>query len=424
MEDPMSENGKGTQRAAEVPRSRNCRRHRYRKRLRHENSMKGTSLLETVLALTVVTLMALAIGVSVGPSVDNAREEAVLDQLKRIKNGLVGDVRIMAPGQINLTAFGYVGGMGSLPASLDDLLAPDTQPLFSIDSTLQIGAGWMGPYIPSAPTDLTIDPWGNPIVLEVADGTSADTGAPRVALVRSLGPDGQNGTSDDYIVEIYEREAFSRVIGYVKDDFGTTVSGIDVDLSYPASGAVTTASTTTDSEGFFEFLDVPHGNAVLETEPKLIYQQDTALTTDSTFSNVEFFVENVARDSTAVTSFTLTYTSSPQAYFKEAWVDSVKIFDSDSPRGASGTPVTFSSETVNGTGVTQEPVRLQISGLIAQLPDTVIGTVGTGGTLKIELIDFQDVASSSGNTVEMTGVTFQLEFSDGSETLFTPKRGQ
>ncbi len=200
--------------------------------------------------------------------------------------------------------------------------------------------------------------------------------------------------------------------------------GLTSSYPNPSSGIVTTESTVTDSEGLFEFLDVPHGVGVLRTEPKLIFEQDTALTTDSTFSNVEFEAQNVAKDSTTVTSFTLTYTSSPQAYFKEAFIDGVKVFDSDSPRAGSGTAVTFGAETINGTGVTQEPVRLEITGLVAQLPDTVIGTVGTGETLRIELIDFQDVPTSSGDTVEMTGVTFRVEFSDGSQTLFVPKRGQ
>ena len=104
-------------------------------RLRPENTMRGVSLLETALALAVVTLMAFGLGASVGPAVERAREEAVLDQLQRIKNGLVGDVQTIAPGQMKVAPFGFVGGMGSLPASLDELVAPDSQPLFAIDST-------------------------------------------------------------------------------------------------------------------------------------------------------------------------------------------------------------------------------------------------------------------------------------------------
>ncbi len=54
------------------------------------------------------------------------------------------------------------------------------------------------------------------------------------------------------------------------------------------------------------------------------------------------------------------------------------------------------------------------------VPDAVLGTVGTGGTMKIEINDFEEIGTN--NNVDMTGVTFTLEFSDGSKTLFAPVR--
>ena len=54
------------------------------------------------------------------------------------------------------------------------------------------------------------------------------------------------------------------------------------------------------------------------------------------------------------------------------------------------------------------------------VPDAIIGTVGTGGQLKIQVQNFEQVGTN--NDVDMTGVTFFAEFSDGSKTQFTTKR--
>jgi hypothetical protein len=82
--------------------------------------------------------------------------------------------------------------------------------------------------------------------------------------------------------------------------------------------------------------------------------------------------------------------------------------------------VTFASKTIAGTSVIQEPFRVDISGLVMTVPDVIIGSVGTGSTLKIEMMDFEEVGTS--NNLDMTGVTFTLEFSDGSKTLFSAVR--
>src|SRR5207253_3873503 len=117
------------------------------------------------------------------------------------------------------------------------------------------------------PTDVTVDPWGNGLVYTVAAGTSALTGAPTVATIKSLGPDGINGTSDDAVVEVYKADAFSKVLGYVKDPTGGTLAGVAVTLSVPSAGVIQNLSATSDNDGLYVFTDVPEGERVLQLTP-------------------------------------------------------------------------------------------------------------------------------------------------------------
>ena len=71
--------------------------------------------------------------------------------------------------------------------------------------------------------------------------------------------------------------------------------------------------------------------------------------------------------------------------------------------------------------MTQEPLHALVSSQFFQIPDIRISTVGSGGTLKIELENFDDVQTGNGAAVDMTGVTFRVDFSDGSVTFFTAK---
>lgn len=156
--------------------------------------------------------------------------------------------------------------------------------------------------------------------------------------------------------------------------------------------------------------------------PKLSYVRGTGFATGAAKNNIEFVIENLSKDTiNNVSWIKLTWTTDPQTDFKELWVAGVKIYD-----GTATSTTTYNflpnlqPQSITGTGVVQEPFRVDINGLVFQVPDAVIGTVGTGGTLKIEMKDFEE--SGNNTNVDMTGVTFTVEFSDGSKTLFSPLR--
>ena len=298
---------------------------------RQADSCRGMTLFEVSLVMAIMVLLALTFSIGVPAAIDNARDRAVVDQLVRLKRAVVGTPREIQRGQDNVTRFGFVGDMGNLPSSLTQLAEVGALPDYVVESITQLGHGWRGPYLITAPMDLLEDPWGNAVVLDTTAGTSAFTGAPIVATIKVPGPDGTVGTSDDGLIEIHKGEAFSRVFGYVRRN-GNILAGVDVKLSYPSAGAVATSTTATDTSGFFEFLDVPHGDRIFEVMPLLAYKDDTGFATSNNADDVEFVVENLGKDATTISSFTLTYTSDPPGFYRRVRLNGTTVYNSNSPQ--------------------------------------------------------------------------------------------
>ncbi len=382
----------------------------------------GISTLEMALSVIIIAVLVSGFGTLLYSTVTDSRTKNTLNQLDQIKKAIVGEPKSVPPGEKSLVRHGYLGDMGSLPAALSDLEAAGTQPDYAVDSILQLGAGWRGPYVSSGVAAGFTDAWSNGLVYSTTAGTSSVTGAAAVASIRSIGPDSVNGTADDHVVEIYKSETFAQVSGFVKDSIGQTMPGVNVKLTYPTAGVIpgSPAGVLTDSDGLYTFAGVPHGIRVLQLEPKLSYQRGTAYTTGNDRNNLEVVVENLGKTATNVSTLKISYTSNPVSDFQQVIITTPGGSNLTTGGGVSGTTVSFTATTVGGTGVIQEPLRVDITGLVMSVPDAVVGTVGTGQTLKIQMNDFEEV--STNNNVDVTGVTFTLEFSDGSKTLFVPVR--
>ncbi|MBI3076009.1 MAG: prepilin-type N-terminal cleavage/methylation domain-containing protein [Deltaproteobacteria bacterium] len=388
----------------------------------------GFTLTEVVVSLAILVILAGVAVPLVLQVLGSQRDTGVQAQLLNLKKAIIGEPRTTQPGQKRPTRYGYVGDMGGLPASLDDLITKGSQASPSFNSDLQIGAGWKGPYIDGPGGGRLLDPWGrsfiyNSLPCSTPPYTHPTTGATVVACIKSLGADGAAGTADDLTVEIYKGDVRATVLGIVKDTTQTPVFAATVKLTYPLNGALTTATQTTDSEGSYMFEEIPLGERVVQIDARLLYVTNTALTTGAAKDNVEFTMQNFSKDAITVNSFKAVYTSTPQAYYDQLWINGVKVFDSATPRAGSGDTKTFSNTSVAGTGVIQESLRVGINLGVVQLPEFVVGTLGTGGQLKVEMKNFKDAASGAGSAVDMTGVIFEVTFSDGSKALFTTKRG-
>ena len=142
---------------------------------------RGFSLIEIVVALALVSLVAGALAPLVVRQAEAKRRAVTIDKLERLSRGLAGETEY--------DTFGFLGDMGALPATLDELVNLGAQPAYLIDIN-GIGAGWNGPYVsgPSPGSDPTLDGWGTAFQYD-----------PLAGQVTSAGPDRTFASADDLV---------------------------------------------------------------------------------------------------------------------------------------------------------------------------------------------------------------------------------
>jgi hypothetical protein len=382
---------------------------------------RGATVFETTVTIFVIAILVSGFGTALYSTTLESRRIAAQTQLEGLKKAIVGEPRSVPQGEKSLIRHGYIGDMGALPPALDALETIGVQPEYEVNSLIQIGRGWRGPYVSSAIAAGLIDPWGNALIYNTTPTISALTGSAVVATIRSSGPDRQSATAadklDDHVIEIYRSESFADVVGYVKDGFGTTLSGIGVQLSSAVDGSLGVLSTVTDDEGLYTFNSIAHGVRVLQVTPKLSYQRGTGFTTGGNRNNVEFVVENMGSAPTTITNVKISWMTDPDSDFKRLLINGAERYNGTAASGATLSTTTYN---IAGSGVSPEPFRVDVSSLQMLVPDAIIGSVGTGGSLKFELEDFEEAGTNT--NIDVTGVTFTVEFSDSSKTVFSPLR--
>ena len=374
---------------------------------------RGMSLMELVLAMGIMLLLGGMVTVAVPSSIEAAREASATAQLGRVKEGMIGERFTTAAAGAN--RFGFLGDIGRLPATLDELANIGSLPDYAVDPVLQVGAGWRGPYVSTFPSDSLVDPWNNDLVLDAAAGTSAFSGAPIVAEIRSMGPDATDETADDFTMELHTSEVEARVFGYAVRSTGDPMTDLDVDLTVPVNGTLSTSSTTTDSSGFYEFADIPHGERVVSPSPGIAYRPGSAATSGGNNRHVEFVVENLGASAVSLTSLTATYAVT--AYYRVVRIDGNTVFNNQNPRAGSGTLIPFPAEVMTPAVSVPDAATVRVISSAFQVPDFTVGPAG--GSLFIELRNFRQNPMGAAPTVNMSGVTFTILFSDGSTIQFT-----
>jgi prepilin-type N-terminal cleavage/methylation domain-containing protein len=140
---------------------------------------RGFTLLELVIVVALLAAVAVAAVAVMDQVDDQSRFELTRARAQQVRDAVVGP-----GGQLNGSPVvqGFVADMGRLPASLDELVEPGSQPPFSSSVSLfsspaavwssSFGAGWRGPYVTGefenvAPMEDTTarlvlrDGWGN-----------------------------------------------------------------------------------------------------------------------------------------------------------------------------------------------------------------------------------------------------------------------
>ncbi len=381
-------------------------------------SQRGFTLIGIVLLLFLLVIALGAVALFQLQVVTAERESVTKDKMDRLKMAVVGNPTIITTDV--RVSFGYLGSMGGVPANLQDLWIKGSQPSYTYDTTLKIGAGWIGPYldIGTSIDNFKFDEWGTAFENISQEYSRAD-GAIVSARIRSAGPDKVFDTGDDRYIEILKNEAFATVTGYVFNKGGGAAKYIQVTLNLPQNGGLSKRYAATDVNGFYTFQNVPFGVRTATVDPKLIYAAGSAILQGSSNEDLYFTISNFGANDVTITSLRAVY--SKVAYYERVKVGGLTAFSSTSLRNGSGDLIDFSSQpqTIKGTGKIIPPTVF-----LAQLPnvkvdDVVVGSTGSGSSLNISLGNFTSVRTGSGSLVDMTGVTFTVTFSDGSEVTFT-----
>ena len=207
-------------------------------------TQRGFTLLELVVIIAVIAILAAAESPSALQRIMDTRVEATQSEARALYEGMVG-------GNNGADSFGFVGDIGRLPNSFQELVAPGGLPSYTTSTARGIGIGWRGPYVNSGTSadDYLNDAFGHAY-------TGASSGQ-----VRSAGPDGVFNTSDDIVYPTVAPTITGTVNVTVKtlDSKNRTVvdpTGYSVELYFASDGV---EATLTDAASPYSFTNVPIG---------------------------------------------------------------------------------------------------------------------------------------------------------------------
>ena len=211
----------------------------------------GFTLIEVILVIVLLGLLAAVAANVVTNAASQARFDETRKEMDSLKYAIIGNPELVNEGI--RADFGFVGDMGRLPNSLDELVNQGALPAWNSST----GMGWNGPYIKGNfqenPNDYKVDAWGN--------NYSYDSGT---GVITSLGADGSAGGSGfdaDFSTNNLTsptNERVGTVTGRVTDTLGnplanTASATVTVRVYYPVNGSSTSTTTNTDGDGYYTF---------------------------------------------------------------------------------------------------------------------------------------------------------------------------
>ena len=389
-----------------------------------EPGQRGVSLMEVAVTVAILSLLISGALSLFSQPFASAREDESIAKLVALKRAIIGDPRIVT--REARTDFGFLGDIGNLPTDLDELWILGAAPVFSFDTTLKLGGGWAGPYVQVPPLemfdDIRRDAWGTEIAYSLVNEISPSTGQTVRAKLISYGPDTAEGGGDDLTVEVYETDMISTVTGFVRDAVGNPLPGVVTTINFPLLSVTSSAMVQTDANGAYSFPGSTYGNRSLIIQANLVYVQGTGVSTGGQDNDVEFVVQNYSASDVTFDSITFLHDSG--AFYETLRVDNFNVFSDTSDRVGTGETISFADEVLTGTGniaTRTFPIRIQAGFTLTPTQD--IGKASKkGGAIRIQALNFKDAETGAASNVDMTGISFQVTFSDGSAAIFTTVR--
>ncbi|MBU1318420.1 MAG: prepilin-type N-terminal cleavage/methylation domain-containing protein [candidate division Zixibacteria bacterium] len=374
----------------------------------------GFTLMELIAVIVILGIVASVAMRTIDKSLDNARFDNTRIEMDQLVYAISGNPDLFANGM--RTDFGYVGDVGAMPSSLNDLV---TDPGYST---------WDGPYVSSdfaqAADDYKRDAWGELYTYNVTNIESS--GGSGGTLTRSV---------CSSVADLTQNSVLGSITDAAGNPPGDSSTQLSVILQFPdGAGALKDSIVSVSSGGAFSYSNsIPIGNhkitAVYLPTNDTVYTYISVLPSGESYAslrfpgalwaassggggggpsgnityvsgsanvdggsnrNVNFQITNGGSSQLTITWLIATYTHSPTPYYERVRWGGSTVFDSSSPRAASADTVTFSSPK----------------------------TINVGATQTVQLQRFRDSQTGGGSWVNMANIDFTVEFSDGSVVTF------
>lgn len=148
-------------------------------------SRNGFTLIEIIVVMAIMSILVGVLTPLVYRTWDDSKIATTSERMAALKMAIAGDPKLYQQGI--RSHYGFVGDIGALPDNLDDLVADSTS-----------WADWNGPYLNGFNADdFKLDAWGHDLAYAVQSPPLLVSGEEVVATLRSAGPDGNFGSSDD-----------------------------------------------------------------------------------------------------------------------------------------------------------------------------------------------------------------------------------